>query len=672
MNARIGASGLTSTVRVVAGLICSGVCMAADVPLDVGHADAWLLSPGYEPLATCHVNGDLWAALAPSGADPAAGAVAVFDATGQLTGWIPMSAAALCLAHDAERSCVCATTIPPAFGFIDVPTRRVVGTVDLDHIGLGITIAGDRAYVNAYPEPLLYAIDLRERKLLGSIKLSQTSRESVLVGEKLYVAAGEDQEPANNYEGTPAVVDVVDLATRRVSRSIPLPGHGVLAIAWDGSRYVYASTGGLDGLVVRIDTATEQMDESFLLRQRRVSDLVLDPVRSLALLARSVPSKPIAFLSLPEFRFVRRIAGGERGIGVQRDSEGAIQRLWVPNHQEDCIFALDIDASLAGTGRIAPGPPSAPIDVLGAQAWLLQPDSRPVAACLCDGEVWLALERRTAVAVSSTQGEIKAWVPFVESPGRLAYDRERSCVYVTTRFRPGVAVVDAATYKRVEMIDLQHPVYGLTIAGDRAYANAADEPLVYVIDLEAREVVSSLKLSQAGLESVLVGRKLYVLTSVWPGAKAGHQPFKPAVEILDTDTGSWLGKVDLPGMKGAAIAWDGQRYVYAASVYRGGELVRIDTETDALDDSFGASSEWVKDLVIDPVRGVAVFACDGTPNRLQVVSLETGRQLRCVSGAEGLVAVERDDDASLKRLWIPNPNADFVLSIDAALLIPGM
>jgi DNA-binding beta-propeller fold protein YncE len=672
MNARIGASGVASAVCVSALLVCPSLCKTPGAPLDAGRADIWLFPPGNDPLAACHVDGEVWVALAQLRADPASGAVAVFDGAGQLTGWIPMSAAALCLAHDAERSCVCATTIPPAFEFIDVPSRQVVGTVDLDHIGLGMTIAGDRAYVNAWPEPLLYAIDLRQRKLLGSIKLSQTSRESVLVGEKLYVATGEDQEAANNYEGTPALVDVVDLATRRVSRSVPLPGQGVLAIAWDGNRYVYASTGGLDGLVVRIDTATEQMDESFLLRQRRVSDIVLDPVRSLALLARSVPSKPIAFLSLPEFRFVRRIAGGQGGIAVQRDPQGAIQRLWVPNHQEDCIFALDVDASLAGTGRIAPAAPSAPIDVLGAHAWLLQPDSRPVAACLCDSEVWLALERRNAVAVFSTQGEIKGWVPFAESPERLAYDRERSCVYVTSRFKARVTVVDARTYRRVEVIDLEHPAYGVTIASDRAYANAVDEPLVYVIDLAARKAVSSLKLSQPGLESVLVGHKLYVLTGVRRGLNGKRRPFKPAVEILDTQTGSWLGKVHLPGTEAAAIASDGRRYVYAASVYRGGELLRIDTETDALDGSFPASSERVKDLVIDPVRRVAVLACWGTPNELRVVSLDTREQLRCISGGEGLVAAERNDDASLERLWIPNPNADFVLSIDAASLIPGM
>ena len=102
-----------------------------------------------------------------------------------------------------------------------------------------------------------------------------------------------------------------------------------------------------------------------------------------------------------------------------------------------------------------------------------------------------------------------------------------------------------------------------------------------------------------------------------------------AVDIVDLQALRLEKTISVPGAHLRAVAWDGGRYVYAASSVAG-ELVRIDVETDTLDERLRLAVGRVYDIIVDPVRRVDSLPASSYPR--------TGRaQCPCSAEASALV-----------------------------------
>jgi len=308
-----------------------------------------------------------------------------------------------------------------------------------------------------------------------------------------------------------------------------------------------------------------------------------------------------------------------------------------------------------------------PPTVIHGDVWLLPRQTFSIAACFAKGEVWVTLGHG-AMAVFDTGGNVRRWISADFVRGMAVYDEARGCVYVTGPLEPVVYVVDAQTHKHIGTIQVPVPVRALTITGDLAYANAFEEPVLYVLDLVAQRVVQAVKLSQPGCESVVVGDELYVATGVEPGPDNKWSMSGAAVDIVGLTDLRLEKTLPVPGAHLRAVAWDSGHYVYAASNVAG-KLVRLDTNTDTLDDEFELDMGRVKDIVIDPVRRVALLSCGAAREELSVVSLDTLQETIRFEGGSGFMAVEREASGALRNIWVPNVNGSYILHLNASELM---
>jgi hypothetical protein len=326
----------------------------------------------------------------------------------------------------------------------------------------------------------------------------------------------------------------------------------------------------------------------------------------------------------------------------------------------------------AAVALMATAPPSAaPTHLLSAlrgDVWLLPAQSWPTAACYVNGELWVTLEGQSAFVVFDDSGSVTHLIPLDSPPCLLNHDRIRRCLYATTPAEAAMEIIDLATYSVCGSVPLPMPAVGVTIVADRAYVNAAAEASVYVVDLRDQRVVQVVQLSQPGFESVVVGDSLYVATGAEPGPGNKWSMSGAAVDIVDLTNLRLTKTLPLPGAHLRAVAWDGGHYVYAASNV-GGRLVRLDTNTDTLDDGFEVEVGRVNDIVIDPTRKVAVLSCTGAHEEVSVVRLDRIEEAARYHGGQGFMAMERDTTGALRDIWVPNVNESHILHLNATALM---
>lgn len=333
----------------------------------------------------------------------------------------------------------------------------------------------------------------------------------------------------------------------------------------------------------------------------------------------------------------------------------------------DVLLAFSLVAALATLPVLVLAVPSAmPPPVMRGEVYLLPKQTFALSACSTKEEVWVTLGDGTLVVFPSVGGAKEPTL--VDGVRGLPfYDGSRNRIYVSGSPKGEIYVVDATTHRQTGTIQVPAQVLGLTLAGDLAYANASGQALLYVIDLVTQRVVREVKLSQPGSTSLVVGSKLYVATGREPGPGNGWNMSGAAVDILDLRELELQKTLPVPGADLRAIAWDGEQYVYAASNVAG-ELVRIDAKTDKVDEQFRLPVGRAFDLVIDPVRRLALLACEGVREELSVISLRTLQETVRFEAGSGRLAVERGPDGAVRSLWVPNVNGSYLLRIDGSQL----
>ena len=260
-----------------------------------------------------------------------------FDLTGKREPWIESNVPFGLHFYDAARECVYAlhTGKDPRTGIldvVDVRTRKVVATISLPEACAGMCITGDTGYLTAADKPCVYELDLASRKVVARMPVPRPGGKCVAAAAKLYVTTGKEWGDGQAPGDRGAAVEVLDLRTRRHERSIPVPGEDLQAIAWDSARYVYAAANYASKLV-RIDTETDRLDPSLQATLTgRPTDMVIDRVRDLVILACEGADETMCIVSLTEKREVACYHGGYGlGMAAKYGQDGRLEQLWVPN-----------------------------------------------------------------------------------------------------------------------------------------------------------------------------------------------------------------------------------------------------------------------------------------------------------------------------------------------------
>ncbi len=277
------------------------------------------------------------------------------------------------------------------------------------------------------------------------------------------------------------------------------------------------------------------------------------------------------------------------------------------------------------------------------------------------------MEASKVITVFDKSGTIEREIQSGVAPALMIYDADRSCVYATTPAKAEMEVVDAATFGTIGVVELERPAMGVTVASDKAYVCAADRPWLDVIDLNTRKLQARVQLSQPGFKSVAIGGKLYVATGTEP--KPGSEGATPdaAVDVISLRDLRLTKTIKVPGKHLRAIAGDGQDYVYAASNFAG-RLVRIRVADDTMEQGTAEISGRPNDMIIDPVRAIAVLSCEGADETFSVVSLTRMVEIACFHGGEGFMAVQRGAGDTVEHLWVPNGNDNQIVSLPAEAL----
>ncbi|WP_158881688.1 YncE family protein [Amycolatopsis anabasis] len=160
-------------------------------------------------------------------------------------------------------------------------------------------------------------------------------------------------------------------------------------------------------------------------------------------------------------------------------------------------------------------------------------------------------------------------------PHELCFDPDRRVLYCVSTYHSGyyhdntgrareLTVIDVATREVAEVIDLgpEHGPHGLALdrARNRLYvsveANETEPGGVLVLDTERRAPIDRIPTGAPGPHWF----------AITPDGRRGYATNKeaPFVSVVDLETGTMTGRIDVPGSEGLDVSPDG-RYVYVAA-----------------------------------------------------------------------------------------------------------
>lgn len=335
------ASGVVVLASALAWLWAQG---AADQSVQPTVAETWILPRHMGARAVLATKDDLYITVIHRGPHRREhGVLLVLDRQGRVHSRLARDAPLLAEAYDPVRDRVYAT-LPLETGIcvIDATTAVVTANISLPHAYLGASVSNDLLFLHQYNAPGLDIVNLDSWDLVGTIPVSGPPWTSVAVGGKLYVSSGLEHVDTA-YETVPGKVDVVDIAGGRVTSTIEIPGAAPKALGWDGSRFLYvaASEGSPIG-IVRIDTTNDELDPAFRVSlTARPRDMAVDVRQGLLYLSCSGVEPQLAIVDLRAQKELGTIWAGDGTMACQRDNDGSISRLWVPNISDHLILAID-------------------------------------------------------------------------------------------------------------------------------------------------------------------------------------------------------------------------------------------------------------------------------------------------------------------------------------------
>lgn len=187
-------------------------------------------------------------------------------------------------------------------------------------------------------------------------------------------------------------------------------------------------------------------------------------------------------------------------------------------------------------------------------------------------------------------------------------------LYVTTELENSVAVIDAKTFKILGSVPTGHPEsHMLTVSkdGKRGYTANVESGTVSVLDLEARKLITSIKVAP---------RTQRISLSVDDKLAFTSDQVQPLLVVVDTATNTVKNSIALPDYGyGTAATPDGKTLL--VTIINRNQVVELDLATMKLGRSVDVPAA-PQAVIISPDGAKAYVSCDASA-QVAVIDLKT-------------------------------------------------
>ncbi len=303
----------------------------------------WHTLPGQSPYATVLAANRVVTSIFQDGGP---GILTAYSLDGKVCEAVDVPALATADAFDATSGMLYATVlVAPEIIVLDPSTLTVVKRVTVSDPYLYLTVDEGVVYASRAGKPLVDVLDVSSWQVTSTVQTSDDALRVLRVGDRAYAACGRELNRTGQ-KAVPGRIDVIDLTSTRVTSTITLSGAYPAAMAYDGARYIYVAPG--DGQcqdLQRVDVSTNSLDADFAVPISGTAyDLKVDALNGLVYVACDGFTDRVCVVSIPEKREVTWVWGGYGRIAAERNADGAISRLWVPNPPESVVTEIDCAA----------------------------------------------------------------------------------------------------------------------------------------------------------------------------------------------------------------------------------------------------------------------------------------------------------------------------------------